>query len=355
MSATLKTPNYELPYYKGSDATNWVDYNNAVLKIDEVMKENADTGTTQESQITELTTQYQNLSEQQQTMLETLTGNTADLGSLTTRQENLETHMNDVDTQIESLKTEFSGAEGNIQNIETNVTSLQASVSKNSSDIANIQSSVSKNSSDISNIFALTNEHGTDIENLKTTSADLEELTQEDHTSITALNSGLQQLEASTTQKIGRIQTEVTELSGDVAATQADITRNTNDISQLKKSFENVPINVSNYVYADNSVSFEVSSPVLEPNKQFLLAVSAQDTSVSNIFICDILLTDRTPPTTITYANPQIYNKNRALMIPFIYSQGTPRQITLTFYELNGQKKSISSSYIRQILLYRIN
>lgn len=341
MSATLKTPNYQLPYYTGSDTTNWVDYNNAVLKIDEVMKENSDTGTTQESQITELTTQYQNLSEQQQTMLETLTGNTADLGSLTTRQENLETHMNDVDTQIESLKTEFSGAEGNIQNIETNVTSLQASVSKNSSDITNI--------------FTLTNEHGTNIENLKTISADLEELAQEHHTSITALNTGLQNLNTSTTQNIGQIQTEVTELSGDVAAAQADITRNTNDISQLKKSFENVPINVSNYVYADNSVSFQVSSPLLEPNKQFLLAVSAQDTSVSNIFICDILLTDRASSTTITYANPQIYNKNRALMIPFIYSQGTPRQITLTFYELNGQKKSISSSYIRQILLYRIN
>lgn len=339
MSATLKTPNYELPYYKGSDATNWVDYNNAVLKIDEVMKENSDTGTTQESQITELTTQYQNLSEQQQTMLETLTGNTADLGSLTTRQENLETHMNDVDTQIESLKTEFSGAEGNIQNIETNVTSLQASVSKNSSDITNI--------------FTLTNEHGTDIGNLKITSADLEELMQEHHTSITALNTGLQNLNTSTTQKIGQIQTEVTELSGDVAAAQADITRNTNNIAQLKKGVEFVNSSISTIHYTENAADTPISSSALIPFQMFALGIELNN---SQFGICDLILFGGTSTPTTHYTTPVVYtSRQNRIFIPFVYFDNLPRSITMAFYNLDGTPKNIGTSFVRSIKLYRLN
>lgn len=141
MSATLKTENYDLPYFAESDDTDWTAYNDSVNKVDEVMKQNAteageaktvageanSNATTAVEQVTELTEK-----------VSTNTSNIADatnkVSGLQTTVENLETHMNDVDTEIETAKTDISNNTRNISAALNNIDTLSATVTQNKRD-----------------------------------------------------------------------------------------------------------------------------------------------------------------------------------------------------------------------------
>lgn len=138
MSATLKTENYDLPYFAESDDTDWTAYNDSVNKVDEAMKQNATEAGEAKTVAAEANSNATTAVEQVTELAERVSTNTSNIADATnkvsglqTTVENLETHMNDVDTEIETAKTDISNNTRNISAVSNNLDTLSATVTQN--------------------------------------------------------------------------------------------------------------------------------------------------------------------------------------------------------------------------------
>ena len=175
MSASQKTPNYDLPIYAGSDTLNTSDWNNAMLEIDTQMHTNQNTGTTQESQISEITENVNNLTKNQQNLLTQVNDLTSTNASLVTRQTNLETHMKDIDSEISGLQQNVISLNSSNTKNESDIGALQTSVGTNTSDITELQTSVGTNTSDITELQTSVGTNTSDIIELQESVSTIQE------------------------------------------------------------------------------------------------------------------------------------------------------------------------------------
>lgn len=95
MSASLKTPNFQLPYFAPSDYTSWADYNEAVNKIDTALKSQETNSDNLEIGITAIQNSLEALTEDVQTDQQEITKNTQ---SIQTLKSNINL-INQIDTQ----------------------------------------------------------------------------------------------------------------------------------------------------------------------------------------------------------------------------------------------------------------
>lgn len=137
MSATLTTPNYNLPLYAEADSTSWADFNKLSTDVDNSLKTVADSGGTTAGQVQELTTKVDNLTQTVNTVDVTVTQQGTDIAAL----------KNDAvttDDAIANLNTKANANETNISNLSTQVTeTVLPEVNKNTTDIASLTTNVS--------------------------------------------------------------------------------------------------------------------------------------------------------------------------------------------------------------------
>lgn len=128
MSATLKTPNYNLPVFAEEDFTDWSDYNRAMEIIDSSMQENKEKIETVEEAEQTGAAAIQQLQQSIVSMGDTIQNQTQNLNSLTTRVENNESHDNDRDLAITAIQNEVSSYDGRIRAINDSVNYLKQDV-----------------------------------------------------------------------------------------------------------------------------------------------------------------------------------------------------------------------------------
>lgn len=174
MSASQKTPNYDLPIFQGSDALNTAGFNNAMIKIDEVMHQNSQTGDTQTAELKELTENVSTLTETQTSMLNTLGTNAGDISSLKTRQENTDTHINDIDEQIAGIQTNVSTLQQNSTTQSGDISKLTSDVAATKTGLGNAQSSIDNLTTTVTNLENDTQSLSQNIENIKEDISDLD-------------------------------------------------------------------------------------------------------------------------------------------------------------------------------------
>lgn len=79
MSASLKTTNYELPYFAENDITDWSVYDDAVIKIDTILKHIADAGEVSQETLNEVVENLKTLTRSVENAQTTINQNTQDI------------------------------------------------------------------------------------------------------------------------------------------------------------------------------------------------------------------------------------------------------------------------------------
>lgn len=188
MSATGRTPNYELGLYEFGNTLNYADYNAALSKIDSQMKANADTSSANNEKITENTTLLNTLSDNMATIQ-------GQVGSAITKNEEQDTRLTD--------------AEGKVAELETRHNTLASTVGENSDDITdNVQK----------------------IQDLEQKNASLENTLNTTSGRVDSLNTSMDSANDSITQNTNSI----TALSAKVTAAETELETVSGDVTQIK-------------------------------------------------------------------------------------------------------------------------
>lgn len=257
MSATGKTPNYNLPYYESSDFTNWGDFNNAMLKIDKVMHQNATSVDTQAAKLDELTTQVQNLSEGQETLVNQSNTLSQRVSQNETTITNLETHMRDVDEQIAGLQQEQSSITDSLNQVSTlvgtqgtEISAVQSSITTLTQATTNLEKDIQEESGNVAAVQADVTTLQNQTKNLKdqmievqniqgTTTANLNQLTEktdQNTTNISTLNRDTHY----NTENISTIQNTLETVEDKLTTLQTMVTNQQNTINQMQSEIGNL-------------------------------------------------------------------------------------------------------------------
>lgn len=152
MSATLKTTNYELPYFAEEDFVDFDAHNACMLKIDEEMKANQTAGTANADGI-------KNLEESVNTLGSTVNSYETRVQTLETNKDSVNEQIrviNQTDTQqntrltrlesdlidIPAILTDVTELKGKVSEIENVNTTQSTNIEKNKSDIVSLDSRV---------------------------------------------------------------------------------------------------------------------------------------------------------------------------------------------------------------------
>lgn len=115
MSSTNKTPNYKLSQYIGTDKPTYLgDYNGDMLKIDNQLKENADSASNAASAAGAAQAVAENASQSVQSLNDSVTANSADIASLKTKNAQQDVSIQNA---INSASTALNKANQNEHNI----------------------------------------------------------------------------------------------------------------------------------------------------------------------------------------------------------------------------------------------
>lgn len=115
MSSTNKTPNYKLSQYIGTDKPTYLgDYNGDMLKIDNQLKENADSASNAATAAGAAQAVAEKASQSVQSLNDSVTANSADIASLKTKNAQQDVSIQNA---INSASTALSKANQNEQNI----------------------------------------------------------------------------------------------------------------------------------------------------------------------------------------------------------------------------------------------
>lgn len=188
MSATGRTPNYELGLYEFGNTLNYADYNAALSKIDSQMKTNANASSANNEKITENTS-----------LLNTLSDNMA----------TIQGQVGGAITKNEEQDTRLTDAEGKVAELETKNNALASTVGENSEDITdNVQK----------------------IQDLEQKNTSLETSLNSTAERVNSLNTSMDSANASITQNTNSI----TALSAKVTAAETSLDTVSEDVAQIK-------------------------------------------------------------------------------------------------------------------------
>lgn len=130
MSATGRTPNYELGLYEFGNTLNYADYNAAFSKIDSQMKANADASSANNEKIVENTSLLNTLSDNMTTIQ-------GQVGSAITKNEEQDTRLTDAEGKVEEIENKHNALSSivgeNSEDITDNVQKIQDLEQKNTS------------------------------------------------------------------------------------------------------------------------------------------------------------------------------------------------------------------------------
>lgn len=188
MSATGRTPNYELGLYEFGNTLNYADYNAALSKIDSQMKTNANASSANNEKITENTS-----------LLNTLSDNMA----------TIQGQVGGAITKNEEQDTRLTDAEGKVAELETRHNALASTVGENSEDITdNVQK----------------------IQDLEQKNTSLETSLNSTAERVNSLNTSMDSANASITQNTNSI----TALSAKVTAAETSLETVSEDVGRIK-------------------------------------------------------------------------------------------------------------------------
>lgn len=188
MSATGRTPNYELGLYEFGNTLNYADYNSALIKIDSEMKANADASSANNEKITENTSLLNTLSDNMATIQ-------GQVGGAITKNEEQDNRLTDAEEKVAELETKHN--------------ELKYTLGENSNDITdNVQK----------------------IQDLEQKNASLENSLNSTAERVNSLNTSMDSANASITQNTNLITT----LSAKVATAETELETVSGDVTQIK-------------------------------------------------------------------------------------------------------------------------
>ena len=121
MSSTNKTPNYKLSQYIGTDKPTYLgDYNGDMLKIDNQLKENADSASNAESAAGAAQAVAEKASQSVQSLNDSVTANSADIASLKTKNAQQDVSIQQATNSASTALNKANQNEQNISAITTN-------------------------------------------------------------------------------------------------------------------------------------------------------------------------------------------------------------------------------------------
>lgn len=250
MSASLRTPNYNLPYYQDGDTLNFTDYNDSMVKIDSAIKANEVSLMQNTAQIEELQTTSGNTSDTVNKLLESVNTNVKNISDLTTQQNNLEHHVEDIETGLQ-------GADAQIEQLQESLNStVLPELTTAKSDITKLQQDSSSFTSSISAL-----EEG--MEDVRTMAEGNQEAITEAIDDVSGLQSSVNAITTKLNEHEGKIGINKSLIEQNAAAIQAANTRidnvndwtfHKNDIYQIKGK------NISNYTSTTNNFNYEITS-----------------------------------------------------------------------------------------------
>lgn len=120
MSSTNKTPNYKLSQYIGTDKPTYLgDYNGDMLKIDNQLKENADSASNAASAAGAAQAVAEKASQSVQSLNDSVTANSADIASLKTKNAQQDSSIQNASNSASSALNKANQNEHNIAEINT--------------------------------------------------------------------------------------------------------------------------------------------------------------------------------------------------------------------------------------------
>lgn len=120
MSSTNKTPNYKLSQYIGTDKPTYLgDYNGDMLKIDNQLKENADSASNAASAAGAAQAVAEKASQSVQSLNDSVTANSADIASLKTKNAQQDSSIQNASNTASSALNKANQNEHNITEINT--------------------------------------------------------------------------------------------------------------------------------------------------------------------------------------------------------------------------------------------
>lgn len=120
MSSTNKTPNYKLSQYIGTDKPTYLgDYNGDMLKIDNQLKENADSASNAASAAGAAQAVAEKASQSVQSLNDSVTANSADIASLKTKNAQQDSSIQNASNAASSALNKANQNEHNIAEINT--------------------------------------------------------------------------------------------------------------------------------------------------------------------------------------------------------------------------------------------
>lgn len=120
MSSTNKTPNYKLSQYIGTDKPTYLgDYNGDMLKIDNQLKENADSASNAASAAGAAQAVAEKASQSVQSLNDSVTANSADIASLKTKNAQQDVSIQNATNSASSALSKANQNEQNITDINT--------------------------------------------------------------------------------------------------------------------------------------------------------------------------------------------------------------------------------------------
>lgn len=120
MSSTNKTPNYKLSQYVGTDKPTYLgDYNGDMLKIDNQLKENADSASNAASAAGAAQAVAEKASQNVQSLNDSVTANSADIASLKTKNAQQDSSIQNAANTASSALNKANQNEHNITDINT--------------------------------------------------------------------------------------------------------------------------------------------------------------------------------------------------------------------------------------------
>lgn len=120
MSSTNKTPNYKLSQYIGTDKPTYLgDYNGDMLKIDNQLKENADSASNAASAAGAAQAVAEKASQSVQSLNDSVTANSADIASLKTKNAQQDSSIQNASNTASSSLNKANQNEHNITEINT--------------------------------------------------------------------------------------------------------------------------------------------------------------------------------------------------------------------------------------------
>lgn len=120
MSSTNKTPNYKLSQYIGTDKPTYLgDYNGDMLKIDNQLKENADSASNAATAAGAAQAVAEKASQSVQSLNDSVTANSADIASLKTKNAQQDVSIQNATNSASSAVSKANQNEQNISDINT--------------------------------------------------------------------------------------------------------------------------------------------------------------------------------------------------------------------------------------------